>query len=183
MTDQEDGALVRRSVSGDKRAFEALVVKYQKPMFNAALRIVNDYEDAADVTQTAFVKAYERLKQFDHSYKFYSWLYRITVNESLTFVTGKRRFERLDEGIASPEKSADEVFSEGDASRIVEVALMKLSPDYRVVVVLSHFRELSYKEISDVLGISENKVKSRLYTARQQLKNVLVRKGVLANGE
>lgn len=182
MTDQEAAELVRQSVGGDTRAFEALVVAYQKPMFNVALRILNDYDDAADVTQTAFVKAFERLKQFDHKYKFYSWLYRITVNESLTFATGKERFEKLQEGIISPEKSADDLSSDNDTSRIVERTLMKLGADHRVVVVLSHFRELSYKEISDVLGISEKKVKSRLYTARQQLRRMLVSKGVTANG-
>ena len=177
MTDQEDESLVRQCVGGDRRAFEALVQKYQKPMFNTALRIINDYEDAADVTQAAFVKAYERLKQFDRRYRFYSWLYRITVNESLTFVNGRQRFERLADGHVSPEKSPDELLSEDDTTRRVQQALMSLRPEHRVVIVLSHFRELSYREMSDVLGISEKKVKSRLYTARQELKTVLVKEG------
>jgi RNA polymerase sigma-70 factor (ECF subfamily) len=178
MIDQGDERLVQQCIQGDNKAFEALVEKYQRPMFNVALRIINDYEDAADITQAAFVKAYESLRQFDSRYKFYSWLYRITVNGSLNFINGRRRFEGLDEGIVSPEKSADEVFSDQDTSRTVEEALMKLSPDYRVVIVLSHFNDLSYREISDVLGIPEKRVKSRLFTARQLLKSLLINKGV-----
>ena len=179
MVDKEDLALVQQCLEGDKRAFETLVERYQKPMFNVALRIVNDYQDAADVTQAAFIKAYENLKQFNRRYKFYSWLYRITVNGSLNFINAKQRFEGLNEEIISPDKSADEAFSEADTSHSIQQALMKLSPDYRVVVVLSHFRELSYKEISDVLGIPEKRVKSRLFSARQLLKSLLLEEGVL----
>jgi len=177
MTEREDATLVRQCIEGDKKAFEALVEKYQKPMFNVAVRIINDYEDAADVTQAAFIKAYENLRQFDHRYKFYSWLYRITVNGSLNFINTKKRFEGLGDDVVSPDKSADELFSEEDTARNVRQALMKLSPDYRSVVVLSHFRDLSYKEIGDVLGIPEKRVKSRLFTARQLLKDLLLKEG------
>ncbi len=178
MVEQEDAKLIQQCLGGDQKAFETLVEKYQKPMFNAALRIIDNQEDAADVTQAAFVKAYENLKQFDGRYKFFSWLYRITVNGSLNFVNARQRFEELPEDTVSPDKNADDVFSEEDTARTVQRALMKLTPDYRAVIVLSHFRELSYKEISDVLGIPEKRVKSRLFSARQMLKNVLSRKGV-----
>jgi RNA polymerase sigma-70 factor (ECF subfamily) len=178
MIEREDATLVQQCIEGNKKAFEALVERYQKPMFNVALRIINDHEDAADVTQAAFVKAYENLNQFDPRYKFYSWLYRITVNGSLNFINARQRFEGLDGGIPSHDKSADEVFAEEDTARNIQQALMKLNPDYRAVIVLSHFRDLSYKEMSDVLGIPEKKVKSRLFTARQLLKNILVKEGV-----
>ncbi len=178
MVEQEDTKLIQRCLGGDQKAFETLVEKYQKPMFNAALRIIDDYDDAADVTQAAFIKAYENLRQFDGRYKFFSWLYRITINGSLNFINARQRFAELPEDAVSSDKNADEVFSDEDSARIVRRALMELTPDYRAVIVLSHFRELSYKEISDVLGIPEKKVKSRLFSARQMLKNVLLRNGV-----
>ena len=178
MIDQEDTKLVQLCLGGDQKSFEVLVEKYQKPMFNVAFRIINNHEDAADVTQAAFVKAYENLRHFDGRYKFFSWLYRITVNCSLNFISGRDRFEGLHEGIVSGEKPADEHFSHDDQSHRIQQALMKLSPEYRVVVVLSHFRDLSYKEISDVLGIPEKRVKSRLFTARQLLKTLLTKEGI-----
>jgi RNA polymerase sigma-70 factor (ECF subfamily) len=177
VVEENDALLVQRSLSGDRDAFEALVVRYQKPMFNVALRIVHDYEDASEVTQAAFVSAFENLKHFKPRYKFYSWLYRITVNGSLNFAKGRRRFEGLDDGMVSIDKQPDELFSEKDTALIVEQALMKLPPDYRTVIVLSHFQDLSYKEIGNVLDIPEKTVKSRLFTARQLLKDILIGRG------
>src|SRR5262249_12994173 len=82
----DDNALVQGCLGGDEHAFEILVVRYQGPIYNAVLRMVRDRDDASDLTQNAFLKAYQQLARFDPQYKFFSWLYRIAINESLNFV-------------------------------------------------------------------------------------------------
>lgn len=178
MIEQDDEQLVRLTLKGDKNAFADLVERYQKPMFNVAFRICGNREDASDVTQASFLKAYEQLKQFDSRFKFYSWLYRITVNGSLNFINSKRRFEELSDEMVSSEQSPDNQYSENDTSRAIQDALMKLTPEYRIVVVLSHFHEFSYKQMSDVLDIPEKTIKSRLFSARQNLRQILLKKGL-----
>ena len=86
MTDVDDVTLVRRCIDGDNVAFESLLDRYQGRIFNAVLRMVHDWDDARDLTQTVFVKAYENLRRYDPKYKFFSWIYRIAMNESLNFV-------------------------------------------------------------------------------------------------
>ena len=178
MLDREDAGLVEQSVAGDKKAFEALFEKYQKPMFNVALRMTKNFSDAEDIAQATFVKAYENLASFDPRYKFFSWLYRIALNESLNFVNQRKQVEEISEDISSDEKSAEESFDEDHMSKTVQDALMQLKADHRVVVVLKHLQGLSYNEISEVLGIPEKRVKSRLFSARLVLKDVLVAKGL-----
>ncbi|MGA3244717.1 MAG: sigma factor, partial [Bacteroidota bacterium] len=80
MQEPNDKDLVKRCLSGDQKAFEILLERYQKPVFNIALRVLSNTDDAADVTQATFVKAYEKLNSYDNRYKFFSWLYRIAVN-------------------------------------------------------------------------------------------------------
>ncbi len=181
MADEEDTLLVEHWSGGDKRAFETLFEKYQKPMFNVALRMTKSYSDAEDITQAAFLKAYQNLSTFDPRYRFFSWMYRITVNESLNFVNQRKQVEELSEEIRSDEKSAEESFDENQTARNVQDALMQLKPDHRAVVVLKHLQGLSYSEIGEILGIPEKKVKSRLFTARLMLKDVLVARGLKEN--
>ena len=85
MVDDQDQALVRQCLDGHTRAFEALVDRYQKPLFNVALRMLDDAQDAEDITQTVFIKAFEKLATYDDRYKFFSWIYKMTVNEALNF--------------------------------------------------------------------------------------------------
>ncbi|HET7291631.1 MAG TPA: sigma-70 family RNA polymerase sigma factor [Vicinamibacteria bacterium] len=168
----DDHELVERCLHGDLDAFEPLVVRYQKPLFNVALRMVKDREDARDITQTAFVKAFEKLGTFDRRHRFFSWLYRIAVNECLNFVTRRRPAAPLPPGLPAaddPERSAEA----GELAGRIQGALMTLSPEYRLVVVLRHFLGLSYAEMSAVLLIPEKTVRSRLHTARERLADTL----------
>ena len=100
MTEPEDSSLVSSCLKGNAGAFEILVERYQRQIFNAALRMVKDYDDARDLTQTAFVKAYERLDSFDPRHKFFSWIYRIVINEAINFLKWRRQHEALNSGIA-----------------------------------------------------------------------------------
>ena len=176
MTDEDDVAAVRQCLTGDVNAFERIVDKYQKTIYNVVLRVVNDCEDAEDITQCVFIKAFENLKSFDSRYRLFSWLYKIAFNESLNFIGPRKRIRELDDNLASSEKKPDEVYLEIEMSKNIENALMRLDPLYRVVIVLRHFQDLSYREMSYVLEVPEKTVKSRLFTARQLLRGMLLRK-------
>jgi RNA polymerase sigma-70 factor (ECF subfamily) len=185
MTEQEDSALVRQCLEGNQNAFNALIVKHQKAVFNVALRMVKDYDDAQDLAQTVFIKAYERLRSFDAGHKFFSWIYRMAVNESLNFIKRRRRFEALDDGAeyAAGEPTPAEDYEESEMSRNIQSALMNLQADHRAVIVLKHFEQLSYEEIGQILDIPEKTVKSRLFTARQVLKDIMIKKGYVKHDQ
>ena len=158
---------------GDRGAFEALLVEYEKPVFNAAFRMLNNRDDARDVTQTVFLKVFENFTQFDPSRRSFSWIYRITLNESINWLGKENRLEPLLYETADEGKGPDEELESARVSARVQAALMSISTDYRSVVILKHFMGCSYMEISDILDVPEKTVKSRLYTARQQLKDAL----------
>ena len=158
---------------GDRGAFEALLMEYEKPVFNAAFRMLNNRDDARDVTQTVFLKVFENFAQFDPSRRFFSWIYRITLNESINWLGKENRLEPLLYDTADEGKGPDEELESTRLAAKVQAALMTINTDYRTVVILKHFLGCSYVEISDVLEIPEKTVKSRLYTARQQLKDAL----------
>jgi RNA polymerase sigma-70 factor (ECF subfamily) len=172
LEDGNDAELVARCLQGDPEAFEPVVARYQRVLFNVAYRMVNDREDARDIAQTAFVKAYEKLHTYDPRYRFFSWIYRIAVNECLNFLERRRAQQPLGADLVDPAAPHDEVQAR-ELSERVQSALMKLSPDYRQVLVLRHFVELSYDEMSGLLAIPVKTVKSRLYTARQRMGEML----------
>jgi RNA polymerase sigma-70 factor (ECF subfamily) len=164
----EDAALVRRTLDGESAAFGVLVTRYQKVLYTVAYRMLGNPEDARDATQDAFVKAYQRLDTFDPAYRFFSWMYRVVVNECLNTVRSRRQQEPLSADLASGETPFDAAEAE-ERRRQVELALRRLSPEHRAVIVLRHFVGNSYEEIADMLAIPEKTVKSRLYAARQRL--------------
>ncbi|MFQ5771566.1 MAG: RNA polymerase sigma factor [bacterium] len=181
MSEQTDVMLVMQCLEGNTRAFESIVDKYHKTIYNVALRMVNDHQDAEDITQSVFVKAYENLKSYNPNYKFFSWLYRMAVNETLNFINQRKRLEELNHSIISKNKSPSEKYDDIELSENIQNALMDLEIDYRVVILLKHFEEFSYKEISYILDIPEKTVKSRLFSARQLLRDIVVKKGLVAN--
>ena len=114
-------------------------------------------------------------------FKFFNWIYRIAVNESLNYIKQQSRTEDLDTDLISPENTPEESFSETELASTIQDSLMELEPDYRILIVLKHFQSFSYNEIACILDMQEKTVKSRLFTARQLLREVLIRKGVLAH--
>ena len=173
MSKTDDTQLIERCRSGDREAFQALLLEYEKPVFNAAYRMLNSRDDAQDVTQTVFLKVFENIDQFDPTRRFFSWIYRITLNESINWLGKTNRLEPLTHEAAFEGKGPEQEVESADVSSNVQAALMTIKSDYRSVVVLKHFLGCSYVEISQILEIPEKKVKSRLYTARQQLKDAL----------
>lgn len=173
MNKPDDTDLVRRTMKGERKAYEALLIRYEKPVYNAAYRMLNSTEDAKDVTQTVFLKAYENLGQFDPKYKFFSWIYRIAVNESSNCLNLRNRTEELAAEPMAETGGPDDATDSDQRDRRIQSALMLIKPEYRAVIILKHFLDFNYLEIGAILDIPEKKVKSRLYSGRRLLKDAL----------
>ena len=155
-----------------------LVRAYERPIYNAAYRILGNCDDAADIAQIVFLRVFERLDQYKPKYRFFSWIYRIAVNESINQRNRSRNEQGFDEDqFAAPGHPEDALQAE-QLSDVIQSGLMTLPEDYRVVVVLRHFSDLSYRDISEVLRVPEKTVKSRLYSARQLMKARLNEMGI-----
>jgi RNA polymerase sigma-70 factor (ECF subfamily) len=159
-------------LNGERAAGDELVNRYHRSVFNVALRMLGNVQDAEDVAQTVFGNAFAALDSYDPRYRFFSWIYRMTLNESLNTINRRRNVVSLDGSFDVP---APDVTSETAAEAELRVgkALMELRPDDRAVVVLKHFVSFSYEEISDVLDVPVKTVKSRLFTARDRLRQSL----------
>jgi RNA polymerase sigma-70 factor (ECF subfamily) len=171
--DEQDRDLVRRCLDGDRVAAVALVDRYERRLFNVALRMLQNVQDAEDVTQTVFCNVFLSLRSYDPQYRFFSWIYRMTVNESLNQLKRRKPMVTLDEQSSIPARgiAADDSLEAEDR---VGRALMELKPNDRAVVVLRHFNSLAYEEIAEVLKVPVRTVKSRLFTARERLRLVLL---------
>ena len=181
MTEKDDSSLVRHTLEGDHKAYEALMRKYQKPLFNVALRMVGRWDDAQDIIQTVFIRAYESLPACDPPSRFFSWIYRATINESINWLKRRNKQVELTETVASSEKLPDEEYDERNLSEEIVMAMQELSIENRVVIVLRHFADLSYRELSFVLEIPEKTVKSRLFAARRRLGSILQERGIVTH--
>jgi RNA polymerase sigma-70 factor (ECF subfamily) len=167
--EEADEALVARCRDGDSGGFAALVGRYERPVFNLAYRMLGDREEARDVAQAAFLKALEGLHRFDSRFRFFSWLYRIAMNEALD-VLGRRgrQTELTDVHMADDDPARDA--QTADLGARVRGALAGLTPDHRAVLVLRHYQDMSYEEIGRTLDLPDATVKSRLFEARERLR-------------
>src|SRR5512143_1074418 len=187
----DDGALVSASQEGDLSAFEKLVVRHQKRMFNIAFRLNGDYDEACEVVQDAFVSAYKSIKTFRREAKFTTWLTAITVNLSknrLNQMKSRKSHEAysLDAPITtddgeiavdppSGEPSILDRLEKQDVRIRVQDCIKALEPDFREILVLRDLQDFSYEEIGDMLRVREGTVKSRLFRAREMVKDCLKR--------
>jgi RNA polymerase sigma-70 factor (ECF subfamily) len=174
-----DEDLVKQVLSGKRKAFETLVDRYQKTVFNVAYRSTKNYDDSQDIAQSVFIKAFENLSTFNPTYRFFSWLYRIAVNESINYTNQRKQIKSLDDDIVGEGTRPDEKYREEELTNEIQSALMEIEMNYRIIIILKHFQYCSYKEIGYILDIPEKTVKSRLYSARQMLKEVLQKKGAI----
>jgi RNA polymerase sigma-70 factor, ECF subfamily len=172
VVEDDDIAQVERFKGGDNAAFAVLVHRYRRPLYNAAYRVLGNAEDASDVTQLVFLKVAERLDDYDSQHKFFSWIYRITINESLN-LRRHNKYEVLlgDEvdGLLQTDDGPDWQYGIHEIGERVQRGLMQLKIDDRIVLTLRHFSELSYREIAEILTLDEKTVKSRLFEARRRL--------------
>lgn len=178
MARDDDAMLVEACLRGDRNAFDELVDRYEGPLFSAAYRITGSVEDAMDATQNAFVNAYEKLHTFDPRYRFFSWIYRIAINQSLNLVDRRKTQTEIVDDTPSESRGPAEVYDATEARGHLKRAMLELEPHYRAVIVLKHLEGFSYREIGELLDVSEKTVKSRLFTARRRLRAILTELGV-----
>ncbi len=169
--DDEDG-LIARCLAGDSNAFEPLVERYHRPLFRVAERMLGSREDARDVTQTVFLKAYQALATCDRQRRFFSWIYRILINECLNTLRARKPTQVIDESMPATDVRSDPV-EVVETRRRVRRALALLPEAQRDVILLRHFAELRYEQIAAALEVPEKTVKSRLFSARQRLCELL----------
>jgi len=184
----DESSLVAQAKAGDQAAFSELVTHYERKIYRLAKNITRNDEDAEDVLQDAFLKAYTHLDNFKGDSKFYTWIVRIAVNEALMRLR-KRKTDRnvpLDEPvelgeetvareIAVWEDNPEQRYSKEEWRAILDSAVDDLKPDFRTVFVLRDIEELSTEETAETLGISVPAVKSRLLRARLALRERLTR--------
>jgi RNA polymerase sigma-70 factor (ECF subfamily) len=183
-----DVALVASARGGDVSAFETLVNKYDRQTFRIAQHITQNREDAQDVVQDAFLKAYEKLDQFQGNSKFYTWLVRIAVNESLMRLRKRRtgKMVSIDDDIETEEGSVprdladwspnpEQNYGQAELAEILRKTIQGLPHGFRIVFVLRDVDGLSTEETAETLGLSVPAVKSRLLRARLQLRERLSR--------
>lgn len=181
-----DRALVARAVDGERAAFGELVERYQKRVYSVAYGILRSREDAWDVAQEAFVKAYRNLDRFEGQSSFFTWMYRITYNLSIDHYRSKGRrdvisvgeqdhLERALEREGRPVFTTDpgDMTDRAELTRVLHEAMSKLSDKHRAIIVLREVEGLSYEEIANVLGIKVGTVMSRLFHARKNLQALL----------
>ena len=184
----DEATLVAQSREGDTTAFAELVRRYESKIFRLAQHVTQNREDAEDVLQETFMKAYEHLDQFQGNSKFYTWIVRIAVNQALMKLRRKKTGktvsldETIDTGedtvvreIAAWDENPEQRFSREELGEILDSAIQSLEPPYRSVFVLRDIEELSTEETADALGLSIPAVKSRLLRARLQLREKLTR--------
>ncbi len=163
-------------MEGDQAAAAELVDRYQRPLFNVALRMLGNVQDAEDVTQVVFGNLFTALETYDPRYRFFSWAYRMAMNESLNALKRRREMVTLDDHSAIPARGAA-VDDAVEVEERVRSALLQLKAEDRTLLVMRHFSSLSYEEIAEVLEVPTQTVKSRLFTARDRLRTVLLKQG------
>lgn len=186
MTPPDDRQLIERCRSGDREAFDELVRRYERQVYNLAYRLSGNYDDASDVVVEAFVRAFQGLHTFRGDANFGTWLHRVVVN---TFLDMRKRSKgrqhiSLEEQIeldgdtftrqiedTSP--GPQELVEQEEREAVLQRAIAQLSPERRILIVLYHFENLSYEEIAQILKLPVGTVKSRLNRARLALREIL----------
>ncbi len=167
----EDAILIKKCKKGDMEAYEELVKKYMKKAYNVALYYTKNPADAWDISQQGFVNAWKGIKRFDTGSPFFPWLYAIIKNEALTRFKKEKKEEEKRESrlplrsIVSPEENLERE----EKVRKLQEALSKLDKEKKEIIYLRHYADMSYKEISEALGLPEGTIMSRLYYARKAL--------------
>ena len=186
---RKDDALINAFKEGDMDAFRELVEKYEQRVYNHCMRIVNDDVESYDLSQEVFIKVFRKIKNYEHTYSFYTWLYRITVNTCIDYLRRKKRTVNSislsnsygEEGSEAGREQdiPDTTFvpdthaENAELNDVLQQAIAKLSEKLRVIIVMKEIEGYSYDEIGEKLGCSRGTVKSRLFRAREKLKDLL----------
>lgn len=180
-----DAELIHAFRHGDETAFEELVRRYQRAVSNVIYLTLGDRQEVEDLTQEVFIRAYRSLSGFDENAKLYSWLYRIAVNLCIDEVRRRKirktiSLNLMTESALERERKSKDSHSPATAellkaenSDVILKALKKLSPAYRSALVLREYENMAYEDIADSLGVSVQAVKSRIFRARQEMRELL----------
>jgi len=180
-----DAMLVERAVAGDQRAFELLVIKYQRRVERLISRMVRDTDLVPDIAQETFIRAFRALHQFRGDAQFYTWLYRIAVNTAKKFLLQLKHDPTVSESALTPRDEDDETFiartepsteespesllAAKEISQVIDTVLAELPEDLRQALVLREMEGLSYEEIAVVFGCPIGTVRSRIFRAREAI--------------
>ena len=185
----DEREIIEKVRQGDTQAFEVLVERYQTKVYNLALRMCGNEDDAFDLAQDAFIRAWKSLGSFQFESAFSTWLFRLTSNLCLDYLRAKKRRaavsltmsgeedEQAQLDVPDPAMTPEEAVLASEDKAILMEAINSLSADYRQIITLRAINDLSYAEIAKVLQIQEGTVKSRLSRARAELKNKLLQIG------
>jgi RNA polymerase sigma-70 factor (ECF subfamily) len=170
----EEYNIITATLEGDKQQYLELVRRYQTPVFGLLCRITNSKSQAEALTCQAFVKAYRNLRKFNFTCKFGSWVYTTGLYLALDFMKGKGCVaEPADSMYAFPEENRKQFNQKADQRLLLRKAIDRLNRKQQAVLYLKYFEDLTYEEIGEKLGFSEDKVKAIIYKTRQSLKNKL----------
>jgi RNA polymerase sigma-70 factor (ECF subfamily) len=182
---RSDEELVARSIGGDPDSFNQLVLRWERPIYALAYRVIGREEDARDVCQETFLRAFRALNGFRGQAKFSSWLYRIALNLCRDWVRRERRTpvvqapDDLDalelSAVREPTTSIDDLVARRELTRIVEHAMARLPEDQRTAIILKEYHELTFQEIADLVGCPLSTVKTRLYQGLAVLRRELAK--------
>lgn len=184
---RDEEELVQALRQGSEQAYEALITRYQQPVYNLICRLMNDQSDASDVVQEVFLKVFRNLGHFRGQSSLKTWIYRIAVNEAYNhrrWFSRHRKQEVCFDGEDDEDRGYQDVLADNSLSAfdfvlgqetqaLIEEALLQVNPSFRAAVVLRDIEDLSYEEIADVLQVSLGTVKSRILRGRESLRKIL----------
>ncbi len=187
--DRSDQELVRLCLRSDERAARELVERFERPVFSLIYRMVRDRELAEDLAQETFVRTFNNLGRYDRSYKFSSWLFKIAYNLTVDHLRRKQvrtismhgspdavtaeRQEATSLTLESEEESPEEVLASRQLAGYMERAIARLRPEYRTAILLRHVEGRAYEDISDIMGVPLGTVKTYIFRARRELRDLL----------
>jgi RNA polymerase sigma-70 factor (ECF subfamily) len=188
--DENEKNLVEKSAEGDIDAFETLIQSHQKKVYNIALRMTKNPEDAQELSQDAFVRAFIAIKKFRGDSSFATWLYRITMNVCTDFLRKRNKASviSIEQSVyesqqtmqlADNEPGPDEISEKNQLKKLVKEAMDLLPPEHRQVLILRDLLDMTYKDIANTLSINEGTIKSRINRARENLKKVITSRSEL----
>jgi RNA polymerase sigma-70 factor (ECF subfamily) len=187
--DQQEKRLIKKVKKGDQQAFAELVERYKNSVFAICLRMVGNAQEAEDLSQEAFIRAFNHIDQYDHERKFSTWLFRIATNLSIDFLRRRKSNISLDavvpgtEGLSLnamlPDQTAqpEELVVRKETEEMVQNEIKKLPEKYRSAVVLKYIEDLSLKEISEIMDIPVGTVKTRIHRGREMLRKMMMAGG------
>jgi len=180
----QDDMIIQKCLAGDKEAFSLLVDRYKKPVYVFVYRMVRQREEADDLAQETFIKAYENLWRYNPGYKFSTWLFQIAKNLCIDALRRRQPAAAAAAelaGQADPPVSPEREYLREETRREMEAAIDKLPPHQKACLILYHYNGLSYNETAERLGVPLQTVKNHLYRAREKLRQILKAEGGLAS--